>query len=156
MNKFVLVINSTDYFQRFTNVNDQTYIMNNTNIPNGNYRCRWSYRSSSEATGALTAFPTIYLRTTTTQQAYSVNSTGGNQISYCLGSARQFVNTGLATSYYFSGPQDNVCFYWNYIPGSEIRITLRSAFSQNLYTGTSDYLFMIEMERIDDDGYGSD
>ena len=35
MDNYVLVINSTDYYQRFTSVNDQSYMMNNTNIPAG-------------------------------------------------------------------------------------------------------------------------
>lgn len=151
MNKFVLVINSTDYYQRFTNVNDQSYMLNNTNIPEGNYRCRWSFRSSLESTAAPNVFPTIYLRTASVQQAYSVGATGGNQVSYCLGSARQFINTSSTTSYYASSPNDNVNFYWNYRPGNEIRVTLRSALSQTLYAGSSEYLLMIEMERIEED-----
>lgn len=152
MNNFVLVINSSDYYQRFTNVNDQVYMMNNTNIPRGQYRCRWSIKTGVETTAAFNVYPTIYLRTANGQQAYSVNGTGGNQISYCLGPARQFVNTANTTSYYFSGPNDNVNFYWNYIPSHEIRITLRSAVSQTvLHGGSSDYILMIEMERIDED-----
>lgn len=150
MDNYVLVINSTDYYQRFVSVNDQIYMMNNTNIPAGNYKCRWSFRSGLEATAAFNVYPTIYLRTSTAQQAYSVNSTGGNQISYCLGPTRQFINTTSTTSYYFSGPNDNTCFYWNYQPGYEIRVTLRTATSQNLYAGTSDYILMIEMEKMDD------
>lgn len=39
MNNFVLIIISNDYYQRVTNVNDQVYMMNNTNIPRGQYRC---------------------------------------------------------------------------------------------------------------------
>ena len=153
---FVLVINSTDYYQRFTSVNDQSYMMNNTNIPVGKYKCRWSFRGGSEATVAFNAYPTVYLRSSSVQQSYSVNGTGGNQISYCLGTTKQVINTTNTISYFHSSPVDNTCFYWNYQPGYEIRITLRSATSQNLYTGTSDYILMIEMERIDDDDYGSD
>lgn len=151
MDRYNLVINSLDYYQRFTSVNDQSYLMNNTNIPAGQYKCRWSYKSGLESTVALSVYPTIYLRSSTAQQAYSVNATGGNQISYCLGPARQFINSVNSTSYYFSGPNDNTCFYWNYKPGYEIRITLRSAVSQNLHGGTSDYILMIEMERLDED-----
>lgn len=151
MNKFTLLINSTDYFQRFTNINDQVYIMNNTNIPPGNYKCRWSYRSGSEAVTSFGTYPTLYLRTSTAQQSYLVNSTGGNQISYCLGPTRQSVNTTASTSYYHSGPTDNVCFYWNYTPGAEIRVTLRANVANTLYTGTSDYILMIEMEKIEDE-----
>jgi len=149
MNNFVLVINSSDFYQRFTNINDQTYLMNNTNIPEGQYKCRWSYKSGFEATAAFLVYPTIYLRTSTSQQSYSVNSAGGNQVSYCLGPARQFINTANTTSYYFSGPNDNVNFYWNYRPSSEIRITLRNGVGQTLYSGSSDYILMIEMEKID-------
>lgn len=151
MNKFVLVINSTDYFQRFTNVNDQVYIMNNTNIPSGNYRCRWSFRSGVEVTAAFTVNPTLYLRTSSVQQAYSVNSVGGNQVSYCLGSMQQIINTVNTTSYFKASPMDNVNFYWNYTPGSEIRVTLRNGALQTLYTGTSEYILMIEMEKIEDE-----
>jgi len=147
--KFVIVINSTDYYQRFTSVNDQTYLFNNTNIPAGNYKCRWSYRSSLENTAAPNVFPTIYLQTQTSQQSFSAGATGGNQLSYCLGSARQSINTTSSTSYYFAGPQDNVSFYWDYNPGYEIRVTLRSGISRtNLYAGTSEYILMIEMEKI--------
>lgn len=148
LNKFVLVINSTSYFQRFTNVNDQTYMLNNTNIHAGNYKCRWSFRGGSEATTNVGLYPTIYLRSSTVQQAYSVGATGGNQISYCLGSPIQI--QGAGTSYQRCGPDDNVQFYWNYNPGSEIRITLRADVSQTLYAGTSDYILMIEMEKIED------
>ena len=152
MNNFVLVINSTDYYQRFTSVSDQVYMMNNTNIPRGQYRCRWSFKTGFETTAAFNVYPTIYLRTANGQQAYSVNGTGGNQISYCLGPARQTINTSSTTSYYSSGPCDNVNFYWNYVPSNEIRITLRSATSQTvLHGGSSDYILMIEMERVDED-----
>ncbi len=151
MNKFVLVINSTDYFQRFTSVNDQVYIMNNTNIPSGNYRCRWSFRGGVELTAAFTFNPTLYLRTSSVQQAYSVNSVGGNQVSYCLGSMQQIINTSSTTSYFKASPTDNVNFYWNYTPGSEIRVTLRNGALQTLYTGTSEYILMIEMERLEDE-----
>ena len=152
MNNFVLVINSTDYYQRFTSVSDQVYMMNNTNIPAGQYRCRWSFKTGFETTAAFNVYPTIYLRTANGQQAYSVNGTGGNQISYCLGPARQTINTSSTTSYYSSGPCDNVNFYWNYVPSNEIRITLRSATSQTvLHGGSSDYILMIEMERVDED-----
>jgi hypothetical protein len=147
--KYVIVINSTDYYQRFTNVNDQTYLFNNTNIPEGNYKCRWSYRSSLENTAAPNVFPTIYLRGQTIQQAFSANSTGGNMPSFCLGSARQAINTTSATSYYFAGPQDNTNFYWSYRPGYELRVTLRSGISlTNLYAGSSEYILMIEMEKV--------
>lgn len=147
--KYIIVINSTNYYQRFTNVNDQTYLFNNTNIPAGNYKCRFSFRSSSEATAALNTFPTIYLQSQTIQQAYSAGATGGNAVSYCLGSARQVINTVSTTSYYFCGPTENTNFYWTYQPGYEIRVTLRSGISTtNLYTGTSDYLLMIEMEKV--------
>lgn len=159
MDRYNLVINSSDYYQRFVSVNDQSYLMNNTNIPAGQYKCRWSYKSGVEVTAAFNVYPTVYLRSSTAQQAYSVNATGGNQISYCLGPARQVVNTANTTSYYYSGPNDNTCFYWNYQPGYEIRITLRSAVSQNLHGGTSDYILMIEMERLDEEnnnGYRSD
>lgn len=149
LDNYVLVINSTDYFQRFVSVNDQVYIFNNTNIPAGKYRCRWSFRSSLENTATPNVFPSIYLRTPSIQQSYSVGSIGGNQISYCLGSPRQFINTTSSTSYYASGPNDNVQFYLNYVPGSELRVTLRTAFSQTLYGGSSDYLLMIEMIKID-------
>lgn len=148
MDKYVLVINSTDYYQRFTNVNDQTYVFNNTNIPAGNYKCRWSFRGGVELTAAFTVNPTLYLRTSSTQQAYSVNSTGGNTISYCLGTMNHVINTVNTTSYFKAGPNDNVNFYWNYSPGFEIRITLRNGATQTLYTGTSDYILMIEMERV--------
>jgi len=89
MNKFVLVINSTDYYQRFTNVNDQSYMLNNTNIPEGNYRCRWSFRSSLESTAAPNVFPTIYLRTASVQQAYSVGATGGSLGNATFGTISQ-------------------------------------------------------------------
>ena len=148
MRKYVLVINSTDYFQRFTNVNDQIYIMNNTNIPAGNYKCRWSFRGGLELTAAFTINPTLYLRTASTQQSYSVGATGGNQISYCLGSMQQVFNTANSTSYFKASPTDNVNFYWNYSPGSEIRITMRNGATQNLYAGTSEYILMIEMEKV--------
>jgi|LakMenE18May11ns_1017448.scaffolds.fasta_scaffold9411401_2 hypothetical protein len=151
MDKFVLVINSTDYFQRFTSVNDQVYIMNNTNIPAGNYRCRWSFRGGLEASAAFTINPTLYLRSSTVQQAYSIGAQGGNQISYCLGTMNQTINTSSTTSYFRAGPNDNVCFYWNYNPGSEIRITIRSGTTQTLYSGTSEYILMIEMERLVDE-----
>lgn len=150
MNKFVLVINSTDYFQRFTNVNDQVYIMNNTNIPSGNYRCRWSFRGGSENTAAFTINPTLYLRTSTNQQTYSVGATGGNQVSYCLGTMNHVLNTVNTTSYFSAGPTDNVNFYWNYNPGSEMRVTLRNGALQTLYAGSSEYILMIEMERMED------
>ena len=61
MDKYNLVINSSDYYQRFTSLNDQSYLMNNTNIPAGQYKCRWSYKSGVEATGAFNVYPTIYL-----------------------------------------------------------------------------------------------
>lgn len=150
MNKFVLVINSRDYYQRFTNLNDQSYIMNNTNIPPGNYKCRWSFRNGSEGTGNVGIYPTIYLRTASAQQAYIVGSSGNNQISYCLGCPLQFTTTA-GTSYHRCGPYDNPAFYINYRPGYEIRITLRADTTQNLFGGTSDYILMIEMERIEED-----
>ena len=150
MDKFVLVINSTDYYQRFSSVNDQVYIMNNTNIPSGNYRCRWTFRGASEPTANVGVYPTIYLRSSTTQQAYSVGSTGGNQISYCLGSPIQ-TPTAYGTSYHRCGPYDNTAFYWNYNPSSEIRITLRADVSNALYAGSSNYIMMIEMERLVDE-----
>ena len=69
--------------------------------------------------------------------------------SFCLGSARQAINTTSSTSYYFAGPQDNTNFYWSYSPGYELRITLRSGISlTNLFAGSSDYIIMIEMEKV--------
>ena len=146
MNRYVLVINSTDYYQRFTSVADQSYLLNNTNIPAGKYKCRWSFRSGSEAVTNFGTYPTVYLRTSTAQEAYAVNSTGGNQISYCLGTPIQTQNA--TTSYYRCGPMDNTAFYLNYIPGYEVRITLRASTGAGLYGGTSEYILMIEMEMI--------
>jgi hypothetical protein len=147
--KFVIVINSSNYYQRTTNVNNQTYLFNNTNIPAGNYKCRWSIKTGIETTAAFNVYPTIYLETQNSQQAFSANSTGGNVVSYCLGPARQFINTANSTSYYYSNATDNVNFYWNYRPGYELRVILRSAVSQTiLHGGSSDYILMIEMEKV--------
>lgn len=147
--KFVIVINSSNYYQRTTNVNNQTYLFNNTNVPPGNYKCRWSIKTGVETTAAFNVYPTIYLETQNSQQAFQANSTGGNTISYCLGPARQVVNTANSTSYYYSNATDNVHFYWNYRPSNEIRVILRSAVSQTvLHGGSSDYILMIEMEKV--------
>jgi hypothetical protein len=147
--KYVIVINSSNYYQRTTSISNQTYLFNNTNIPEGNYKCRWSFKTGVETTAAFNVYPTVYLESPNSQQAFQANSTGGNTPSYCLGPARQFVNTANTTSYYFSGPDDNVNFYWNYRPNYELRIILRSGVSQTaLHSGSSDYILMIEMEKI--------
>lgn len=145
--RYVLVINSSDFYQQPTAISDQIYMMNNTNIPAGKYKCRWSFRCGSVATVDPSLYPTIYLRTSAVQQAYAVNGTGGNQISYCLGTAKQ-VPFGTAC-YYHSSPIDNTQFYLNYVPGYEMRITLRNAHTQNLFANPSNYIMMIEMDRVD-------
>lgn len=154
MNKhFVLVINSLDYYQRFgTTSADQSYIFNNSNIPSGKYRCRFSYRSGQDAITTYNTWALIGLRTGSFVSTYSVGATGGLQASSLIGSTQQIQNPAGTASYYYAGCNDNAPFYINYNPSSEIRITLYSAGNLGtLFTGTSHYVLMIEMERLDDD-----
>lgn len=147
--KFTLVINSLDYYQRFNaNINDQSYLLNNTNIPAGKYKCRFSYHSVSEAITTFNTYPSIYLRTGAFVNTYAVGASGGNQISYCIGTAKQVLNPAGTASYYHSSPVDNCCFYLNYSPSYEIRVTLNTAGTTALFTGTGNYMILVEMERI--------
>jgi len=155
--KFTLVINSLNYSQRFTNVNDQEYTIDATNIESGNYKCRLSFRGNVETAGSLQnadAYATIYLSLGTPQQNYVCDSRNVFMNSTLVGYTNVYTLSDVAANnraYCSSSYDTNPPFYLRYRIGNTLRVTLRAGTTNNLFAGVNNYLLLIEMVKIDED-----
>lgn len=153
--KFTLVINSLNYFNRYNaSISDQDYTIDNTNIPSGKYKCRFAFRSNNDtlAISAANSYASIYLSVGTAQNNFICDGRNIYQNSQLIGFTQVIptVDTAITNRAYCVASYDlNTPFYLNYKIGSTLRVTLRAGTLQTLYNATGDYLLMIEMVKID-------
>lgn len=153
--KFTLVINSTNYFQRFNNtLNDQSYTIDNTNLESGFYKCRLSFRGNTEfasTIGPVNNYASIYLSMGAPLRNYVCDDKNVFQNSTLVGFSNVYViseTTANNRAYCSASYDTNPPFYLEYKVGNVIRVTLKAGTSANLFAGGNNYLLFIEMVKI--------
>lgn len=153
MDRFVININATTYYQRNGSINDQTYMINSSSLPAGNYKCKLAYRGLGEAGSVLSpaGFAAIYLSVGPPIASYSAGDVGALQNSQLVAFSRTELLYGGTAAYNWCSYDDCPPFYINYKPGDLIRVILRSGISMNtLYSGANAYFMMIEFVKLAD------
>lgn len=147
---FTLHINSTNYLERFNaSVYDQTYLLNASGLEAGKYKVTFSYRGGADAIAnvSLSQFASIYISFGSVQEVYQPGSSNSLRSTQCIGYSQQYQFGTL--SYCYADTQTNPPVYINYSPSNVIRVTLRSGVTNNLYTGTTEYLLFLQFSKCE-------
>lgn len=147
---FTFHINSTNYLERFNaSIYDQTYLLNSTALESGKYKVTFSYRGGADpiANVNFSQYASIYISFGSIQEIYQPSSTNSLRNTQCIGNSLQF-QLGT-TCYCYATTDTNPPFYIDYSPSNVIRVTLRSGATNNLYTGTTDYLLFLQFSKCD-------
>jgi hypothetical protein len=149
LDNFTLYINSTNYLERFTSLNDQSYSFNADNIEPGKYKIQMSYRGGDDpaATISLAQYASIYVSFGSVADVYTPGNTNNFKSTQCVGHSLQYV-TGTVL-YCYAETRTNPPTYINYSPSNVIRITLRSGLTNNLYGGTANYSLFLQFSKCD-------
>jgi hypothetical protein len=144
---FTFCINSTNYLERFTSLYDQTYLFNSDNIQPGKYKVTFSYRGGNDAVSTVnfSQYATIYVSFGSTQEIYQPSNTNNFRNTHCIGFTRN--NPSGISTFCDADHVTNPPFYIDYSPSNIIRVTIRSGVTNNLYTGTADYLLFLQFSK---------
>jgi len=149
---FTLVINSNNYLERFTNLNDQTYAFNASVLDEGYYKVRVTYRGGNDTIANVNfdQFASIYISfNSSSQDSFSTGSTMSSRNSQLVAFTLQNQAVAGLTQYCYCGPDFNPECFIKYTPSNVIRVTLKSGTTNNLYTGTQNYLMILEFTKIE-------
>ena len=144
---FTFCINSTNYLERFTSLYDQTYLFNSGNIQPGKYRVTFSYRGGADTITNVnfSQYATVYVSFGSTQEIYQPGNTNNFRNTQCIGFT--YNNPSGTATYCNADHVTNPPFYIDYSPSNVIRVTIRSGVTNNLYTGTADYLLFLQFSK---------
>lgn len=148
---FTLCINSNNYLERFTNLNDQSYAFNASCLEPGYYKVRVCYRGGNDTIANVNfdQFASIYISFGCAQEAYNTGSTMQFRNSQLVAFSLQNQAVNGLNQYCYCGPDFNPECFINYSPSNVIRVTLRSGTTNNLYTGTQNYLMILEFTKVE-------
>lgn len=147
---FTLCINSTNYLERFNgSIYDQSYLFNSANLEPGRYKVTFCYRGGSDPIANVTfgQYASIYISFGSLQDVYQPSNTNSFRNTQCIGYSEIF-QLGTQVCCYAT-TATNPRFYMDYSPSNVIRVTLRSGVTNNLYTGTSDFLLFLQFSKCD-------
>lgn len=151
---FNIVLNSQKSNPTFSsgNTNDQTYLFNWTNIPQGKYKMTWTFKSAVNGVNLLAAYnPQVELTLGSVPTTYVGGQIVQSYVVNYIGTLRQFIDP-TQNGYYVANSTDNSSTFYNSVPTNQM-ITVK-LFNDDFLTlfvaggGMPQYVMFLNFEKI--------
>ena len=150
---FNIILNSLKSNPTFSsaNNNDQTYLFNWTNIPQGKYKMTWTFKSSNQANLLTSYNPHVELTLGSVPTTYVGGQLTQSYVVNYIGTLRTLVDLTL-NGYYVANSTDNSSTFYNSVPTNEMIIV--KFFNSDFLTlftdggGMPEYVMFLNFEKI--------
>jgi len=150
---FNIVLNSQKSNPTFSsgNNNDKTYLFNWTNIPQGKYKMRWTFKSGNQTNLLATYNPQVELTLGAVSTTYVGGQITQSYIINFVGTLRSWVDP-TQDGHFVANVNDNAPIFYNSVPtDDQIRVRMYNDDFTTLFTagvGMANYVMFLNFEKV--------
>jgi hypothetical protein len=151
---FNIILNSQKSNPTFSsgNTNDQTFLFNWTNIPQGKYKMQWTLKSTAPVANLLAAYnPQVELTLGSIPTTYIGGQISQSFIANYIGTLRQWVDPTQQGFYYANLNDNSPTFYTSLPTDFKIQVKMFNDDFLTLFTaggGMPEYVMFLSFTKI--------